>query len=514
MMGWAINQWARRVLGCGWFALCVASVSLAAQAAGTVVRHYQQLPPASDGPMAVLPGAAPQLVLSGLHRQGEQASAQLTMLDLASGMVQGQYQFAAGRYQGFAVASLAGPAGQRTRPAVVLLGAEGMFRLAPSAGGKDAALQPLFQCPHSFVAVDADHFALLPVTLDVNADGLSDFLLPGFTQQCLAVQQADGRFVTQLLQLQLPVELHMPPFERATLQLELPADWQLFDINADQRLDILLGTSQRAGYFLQQADGRFATQLQPLPLPVRLAGSERQVKQFKQLTRFQFLRFEDLNQDGLPDVLLLQKQYGNDISDSQPALRVLYGAMNAQQFGFAPKQGLLPLPGEMLAVEFADFNGDRRAEASLLSAELSAGSLMSVLTGSGVALDIQVFAQLADGQFASEAVLEQQSRYTLDVGTMNHGVLFSAGHFTADVYADLLFINQKQQLQLLPGSAGGWLNRKPQRLDMPLPAEQKLISVLDTNLDGISELLLRERRTDGSMALRIVSFAVAEVPQR
>ncbi len=430
------------------------------------------------------------------------------MLELASGVVQGHYQFPAGLYQGFAVAQLASQQGPAT-PAVVLVGAEGMFRLDPPAGaaaGQHATLQPLFLCPHAFIAVDADNFALLPVTTDVNADGLSDFLLPGFTHQCLAIQQPDGRFVTQQLSLQLPVELHMPPFERATLQLELPADWQLFDLNADNRLDLLLGTSQRAGYFLQQADGRFATEFQPLPLPVQLAGSERQVKHFKQLNRVQFLRFEDLNQDGVPDVLLQQKQYGQDVADSQPALRVLYGKHTNRQFGFVAAEGLLALPGEMVGLEFADFNGDQRADASLLSAELSAGSLMSVLTGRGVALDLQVFPQLSDGQFATDPILERQSRYTLNIGTLNYGVLFSAGHFTADAEADLLFINQKQQLQLLPGSRKGWFQRKPLQLNTPLPSELKLISVLDVEQDGIAELLLRDRRPDGRVDLRIVSF--------
>lgn len=546
--------------------------------AAAAVQSLGLLPQVADG--AVLPwvGAVsadgaplpPLLVFAGLVHADQTpqqpsttlaSGAYLTIVS-STGQLMAQQRFASGQYQGFALARLAKLASNmtsankqaqatQTQSTLVLLAADGVWALtaplaAPELPGA-AGLTALFQCPHVYAAIDADYFAPLPLVIDANADGLDDFFLPGGQAHCLALQQSDGTFVLQSLQQQVAVTLLTPPFERAQLSFELPAPPVVVDLNGDGRTDLLLGNSAAVGYFLQQSDGRFHPVAQPLPLPVPLAGSERQVRQFKQLSRYQFERFADINQDGVPDLLLRQKQYGQDLADSVAYLKIWYGALaggvlpqtaatdaqvagnvagnvtvtgnvtenvagsaatkpQALQLSFAGAPAPLNLPGELVSLQFADFNGDHRLDASLLSAELGASSLMSALMGHGVALDIRLYPQQANGQFGDKAVASHETRYTVDVGNANFGVLFHVGHFNADAAADLLFINNKQQLQLVPGSGRGWLNSKPLRLPTELPSRLQWISVLDIEQDGIAELLLRHPAPNGQLALQVVRF--------
>lgn len=163
-----------------------------------------------------------------------------------------------------------------------------------------------------------------------------------------------------------------------------------------------------------------------------------------------------------------------------------------------------------MSLQFADFNGDRRLDASLLSAELGAGSLMSALMGNGVALDIRLYPQQADGRFAKRAVASYETTYTLDVANTNIGVVFSTAHFNADNAADLLFLNDHQQLQLMQGSGNSRLSSKPQRLQAELPDRLQWISVLDIEQDGIAELLLRHLQPNGQLALQLVRLVSAD----
>ena len=439
----------------------------------------------------------------------------------------------------------------QTQTSVVLLGADGVWALTAPFGAPAAAVPTaLFQCPHAYAAIDVDFFAPLPLVIDANADGLDDFFLPGLQTHCLALQQSDGTFTLQSLQQRLPVTLLMPPFERAQLSFELPPLPLVVDLNGDGRTDLLQGSNAAVGYFLQQSDGSFHRVAQPLPLPVTLAGSERQIRQFKQLSRYQFERFEDINRDGVPDLLLKHQQYGEDLQDSVARLKIWYGAFAgvdatvvpaeaskngdggradttsvqagrtqtsqvaqtsaALQLSFSGTPAVLDLPGELVSLQFADFNGDRRLDASLLSAELGAGSLMSALIGKGVALDIRLYPQQADGRFAKRAVASYETTYTLDVANTNIGVVFSTAHFNADNAADLLFLNDHQQLQLMQGSGNSRLSSKPQRLQAELPDRLQWISVLDIEQDGIAELLLRHLQPNGQLALQLVRLVSAD----
>jgi hypothetical protein len=73
-------------------------------------------------------------------------------------------------------------------------------------------------------------------------------------------------------------------------------------------------------------------------------------------------------------------------------------------------------------------------------------------------------------------------------------------------YADLLYVNQKNQLQLRLGTADRWLTTTLKQPDRRLPADPQLFTVLDSDLDGINELLIRRPLATGGYELELVRF--------
>ncbi len=458
-----------------------------------------RLQQAITGDVAVLKAAEPQLVLTGLA--AAPAGPELSLLNSRSLQVTASYALPAGVYQGFAVASLALPSGQPPQQEVVLLGKDGLYRL--NAGQP----QLLLPCQHIYQHIDENSFKLLPLVFDWNADGLSDFLLPGLSQHCLAIQQSNGQFIASALHYSLPFQITPQEFDQRQLQFDLPIDIRHFDVNGDQRADIVLAGSHGIVYFQQQADGHYHSTATALTLPVPLLASEKRLTQANPQTRYQFHRFEDLNNDGLPDVLVRQKQSGKDQADTQHGIRVFYGQRGEQQqYGFASTQGFIAYPAELVDIGFADFNGDKLQDAYVLGGELGAGSVMSVMLGGGVEMEIMIYPQQQAGTFAKKPVVRYQTEFTVDIHNISYGVLVDAGHFTADSYADLLYVNQKNQLQLRLGTADGWLTTTLKQPDRRLPADPQLLTVLDSDLDGINELLIRRPLATGGYELELVRF--------
>lgn len=460
------------------------------------------LPLASDGQMAVLAGIEPILVVGGtLHGSAEP---HLSLVNTHAASVVGNYKLPAAFYQGFNVANLAGQSAAETRSQLVLLGRDGLYQF------QDGNVTKLIECNHVYARIDPNNFNVLPVVFDVNEDGLSDFLIPGFLQHCLAVQQKDGSFSNQILDFALDMHIQPQEFDSTELKFALPADIKIFDVNGDQRSDIVIAGKTKVDTFLQKNDGSYHSKSAPLLFPLML--SEQRGTQLTASTTYQFHRFEDLNLDGLPDVLLFEKQYGKTTTESSNGIRVLYGKRDKEQaLGFSATQGFIKKPGEMVTLLFADFNGDKLRDATLLSGELGAGSFMSVVMGGGVDMDISIYPQQASGLYADKPVVKRETEFKLDIHNLNYGVFISAGNFNGDSFDDLLYVNDKNKLELVPGSNKGWLKGRSIKVAADLPADPDLLNVLDLNQDGILELLIRTPQSKGGYDLRVVSFLSGKI---
>ena len=455
------------------------------------------LPLASDGHMAVLAGIEPILVVGGmLHGSAEP---HLTLVDTNAARVVGNYKLPAAFYQGFNVANLAGQPAAEPRSQLVLLGRDGLYQF------EDGSITKLIECNHVYARIDSNNFSVLPVVFDVNEDGLSDFLIPGFLQHCLAVQQTDGSFHNQTLDFALDMQIQPQEFDSTELKFALPADIKIFDVNGDKHSDIVIAGKTRIDTFLQKSDGSYHSKSTPLLLPLTL--SEQRGTQLTASITYQFHRFEDLNLDGLPDLLLFEKQYGKTTTESSNGIRVLYAKRDKEQaLGFSATQGFIKKPGEMVTILFADFNGDKLRDATLLSGELGAGSFMSVVMGGGVDMDISIYPQQASGLYADKPVVKRETEFKLDIHNLNYGVFISAGNFNGDSFDDLLYVNHKNKLELVSGSSKGWLKGKSIKVAADLPADPNLLNVLDLNQDGILELLIRTPQPKGGHDFRVVSF--------
>lgn len=350
----------------------------------------------------------------------------------------------------------------------------------------------LHQVSSMFPVVDKKRFKTLDMVLDINKDGLSDFLIPDFTSYHLLLQQSDGRFV----QYDLPIAAQSILFtDGPTFSAKTP---QQADINLDGRVDIGFAQDDSMRWYLQQTDGSFAKEPQVQALGVGLtpdlqaqqrAGDGRS---FTNLALRLFERLQDLNNDQIPD-LVVQQAFYKDAMDQQYSYQIHYGQKPAAggfvQFNKSPDQKI-NTNGVQFEVQFQDLDGDGRADFFTPVAEIGLSKIVSALLTGSADIEYQFFKQREDGSFGARPVYRQD---------ITVGISINSGQVNMPVATVLK--DQAGGYQLLIGDGESTLRSfshvgaklfsdKSRKFDTPLPKRGMTTLVTDLNQDGAEDLVL------------------------
>lgn len=343
-----------------------------------------------------------------------------------------------------------------------------------------------------YPVVDKKRFKTLDMVLDVNKDGLSDFLIPDFTAYHLLVQQADGRFG----QFDLPIASQSILFtDGPTYSAKTP---QQADINLDGRLDIGFAQDDSIRWYLQQTDGSFAKEPQVQQLGVGLtpdlqaqqrAGDGRS---FTNLALRLFERLQDLNNDQIPD-LVVQQAFYKDAMDQQYSYQIHYGqkpdAGGFVQFNKTPDQKI-NTNGVQFEVQFQDLDGDGRADFFTPVAEIGLSKIVSALLTGSADIDYQFFRQREDGSFGERPVYRQDITVGISInsGQVNMPVATVLKDKTG-VY-QLLIGDGESTLRSFGHVGAKLFSEKSRKFDTPLPKRGMTTLVTDLNQDGAEDLVL------------------------
>lgn len=343
-----------------------------------------------------------------------------------------------------------------------------------------------------YPVVDKKRFKTLDMVLDVNKDGLSDFLIPDFTAYHLLVQQADGRFV----QYDLPIASQSILFtDGPTYSAKTP---QQADINVDGRMDIGFAQDDSIRWYLQQTDGSFAKEPEIQQLGVGLtpdlqaqqrAGDGRS---FTNLALRLFERLQDLNNDQIPD-LVVQQAFYKDAMDQQYSYQIHYGqkpdAGGFVQFNKTPDQKI-NTNGVQFEVQFQDLDGDGRADFFTPVAEIGLSKIVSALLTGSADIDYQFFRQREDGSFGERPVYRQDITVGISInsGQVNMPVA-TVLKDKAGVY-QLLIGDGESTLRSFGHVGAKLFSEKSRKFDTPLPKRGMTTLVTDLNQDGAEDLVL------------------------
>lgn len=420
------------------------------------------------------------------------------------------YQLKQNHYQGFATAYLAindhnqpqSTALTQATPKehIVLFGTQGIYLI------KEDGATLLIQQTSLFRVIDNKNFNHLPLVYDVNGDGLSDFILPDFHQYWIFVQNQQGEFIQSELAYSPTVNFQSSKFDDTSVQFVLPKQIQLLDVNDDGDLDIVFASKHTLQYFLQYKNGSFDKQPKKMVLPIELSAPESTVESYSNTTRYAFNRFDDINADGLQDIVIEKKIYEKDISDGEQQILVLFGQYKAhKQLSFELGNSTsITHKGELIEYGFADFNGDTLKDLYLLGADLDASSVVSALWGGSFTVDINIYKLDHKKGFSKKPDVSKETEFIIDMDQIVFGAMVHIADIDGDTRSDLLLQSDDNELAIYSGNSKKVLTKRSQKISIDLPTDPNLINIVKLKQDAQHKVLIRQTLKNSQIKFTLV----------
>jgi hypothetical protein len=365
---------------------------------------------------------------------------------------------------------------------------------------------------HAPAFFGAPSLRLLPVwqwAMDYDGDGRHDLVLPVRDGYRVYFQTAPGVFGrVAALESDLPagVARALAPSAYAerqeiaaahfSLSLELPK-LDSADINGDGLRDLVLIRKDTVTYFLQKERGVFPSQ-RPYRVSYRVPTLAAEAK--KDTVDFSTVRFTDLNQDGLADLVVAKVEGKLGLWDSIKTSVYLH--LGTGRGNFVANKRIL-IDGVSIEPEFIDMNLDGKLDVftSRLRTDLIRQAAEAIFFGD-LAISYEVFQfDPKEGGLLPDPVFEKVifvARNDLEkTGAGAVPLVFIRGDLSGDGRPDLLVVDPKaKELQIHPGRVQETGSGPRIGFDgtahwrVPVLRHPSGLQILDVNSDGLKDILL------------------------
>lgn len=352
-----------------------------------------------------------------------------------------------------------------SEPVPVVLAEDGIYRYTKTG------LMPLIKAPHLYQ--QSPHWLLstlrdIRFSMDLDENGLSDFILPHFGQLTLLLQQQDGRFYQHQVKLEHSYVLSTHQSENYALTISLPAHFALQDINQDKQADLTFVIDEQI-FALRRTEAGFSNSLLSWSFS---ASDEDKTRQFGALV--------DATGDGVIDLLI--KESGEGDPHRMLILPGLYNPATRVWQVSDTTSTMLKMDDELLHFGYGDFNGDGRPDLYSVSASVGLGSVLSLMSNRVLELDFNLYLQGGDGQFKRQRRGSKTLHMALDLRQMSQDWLFNVADINDDGLSDLIFFDDTQNLMLSFGERKYGLSRRSQPLALSLKGKPgKVVLLNNTN---------------------------------
>lgn len=381
----------------------------------------------------------------------------------------------------------------------------------------------------------------MDIARDLNGDGRDDLVLPDTDGFWISTQAPGGTFAE-------PVKLGPPEPYLDTIALgesrtyaeaginptTLP--WYLgrvhqADYNHDGRPDLVFWNEDHFDVHFQDERGQFLPVAEAFHTDVRFDADGTYALTFEyndenplglilglrkktQITMLHALR--DVNGDGVADLITLSLQ-GRSLASHRGVYRVHFGtptpvvgtprAVGAARSGHTAfardadavirprgKAGALQASG-YASVWMRDFDGDGDTDVLFRDVAVGLGGMVRAMAGKSVALNVE-FYRMEDGGFPRRRAVRRRIRprlYPIGTGVFFPPVLIGDVH--GDGRFDLVAGKSRKELRIFAGVDGpDAFARKPQKVSVALPDDERNTRLVDFNRDGKHDILIYNTR--------------------
>ena len=387
-------------------------------------------------------------------------------------------------FQGYATALIADKLHKQSAEQLVLFGKDGVYRVTNG----EISLLIASRSLHSKI-IDASVFKPFPYSVDVNGDGLTDFILPDVDRHVLWLQSAAGGFEPSDLSIDLPMSLFEDENQQHSMTLSYPLATKVTDFDSDGFSDILLAFADSIHVFKQTQTNVFSSTPVVVKTPFPLDTNMQTVQQSGRKQAFFLQQVIDVNGDNLLDLVVEKKTIESDKSESQ-AIEFYLGGKTEEQAEIQFKRtASIEVDGEMLSYGLSDFTGNGISDFYYVSGDIGAGSVMSAFFGSGFDVEINIHQQLEDGSLSIKPVKRVSTNFKLDVKNAIYGLLLKTIDVNKDGITDLLVEQGNSKLVAYYGQSEKPMKKRSNKISLNVPKNpNKLIVVTIRQQDYLLSL--------------------------
>lgn len=365
----------------------------------------------------------------------------------------------------------------------------------------------------------------LDISRDVNRDGLDDFVVPDIDGFWIATQLRDGSFTD-------PIKLGPPdPFlDKIALDhtqsyrevgiTPLTVHWYLsrlhqMDYDQDGRDDLVFWNADHFDVYRQDARGMFSPVAETftVDIPFDTDGPYSIAFDFKGENMFSLIfgfrentkrrvlhTFQDLNGDNVAD-LVIHSLEGRSLGKQRSRYEVHFGTPTPDGIVFAQDVSMTIRPrGTAGGLQpwgyssqwFQDLNGDGKTDILFKDVQTGLTGMSRAMLGKSIAIDLECY-RMEDGTYPDKPTAMRKIRPGLDLFETDR-VLFPVvllGDVNGDGRSDLLVGKHWEELHVFLGVPGPkLLARKPQKVAVAMPNDERNARLVDLNKDNKQDLLI------------------------
>ena len=344
--------------------------------------------------------------------------------------------------------------------------------------------------------------------VDLNGDGLSEIVVPGFDGLRVIQQMPDGslqgkgflrvrphtRFwnsLTYRAVIHDVPSLHYVDFDgNGWLDVVAFSDGQLYWYAMDESY----GMGERTPYLVQDfRPPKPFDPTEPWDPPLRL------------------IKVADLNQDGVPDLVFSKNAPTDSVFTSTSSTLIYYGVPNEEgtldRFP-ADADQVFVSEGFTLPI-MVDIDGDRRIDLVQVNVEVTFWNAIRALIARSVKAEAAYYLMGAKGRYPDEPVEMESYSVKFSLNRFGHQPIATHGDLNGDGLPDLLLSADKEELGIHWGRKEiAWDSDYDEVLQEFLPIHQKRLYVRDLNMDGRDDLILTYIRSDNRQMPETVSTLI------